>query len=304
MSAPPVVPGLTSRWVDVPGRVRLHVAEGDGGGEGAPVLLVHGWPGHFWCWRDVVPHLLQAGRRVLAVDLRGFGWSDAPPRGYRKDELADDLAGLLDVLGVERVDLLSHDWGGMVGHHLCVRRPDLVRAHVAVNTGHLWPQPAALRSLWPLYTYQLAFEAPVVWRWGPRWGCRMIGRWARWPREVTEVYAQRLVPRDRARATRDLYRSFFFGEVVGLARGAMRDVVLQVPTLQLHGAGDPVVRADAFEPFVGDATHWRFERLRGMGHFPPEEDGERIATRALAFFTTPAPAPDLPRETLEALPGA
>ena len=55
--------------------------------------------------------------RVVALDLRGFGWSEATPRGYRKEELADDVVGVLDALGLDRVNLVGHDWGGVVGFH-------------------------------------------------------------------------------------------------------------------------------------------------------------------------------------------
>ena len=84
----PELEGVEHRYVDVRG-AKLHVAEM---GSGSPVLLVHGWPQSWWAWKSVMP-LLAADFRVMALDLRGFGWSEATPRGYRKDELADDVAG-------------------------------------------------------------------------------------------------------------------------------------------------------------------------------------------------------------------
>ena len=64
---------MKHRYVDVPG-VRLHVAEA---GEGSPILLLHGWPQHWWIWRKVIPALAE-NYRVICPDLRGFGWSEAP----------------------------------------------------------------------------------------------------------------------------------------------------------------------------------------------------------------------------------
>jgi pimeloyl-ACP methyl ester carboxylesterase len=75
------------------------------------VLLLHGWPQHWWSWRELMP-LLADRYRLLAMDLRGFGWSEATPRGYRKNELAEDVIGVLDALGIDRVNLVGHDWGG------------------------------------------------------------------------------------------------------------------------------------------------------------------------------------------------
>ncbi len=71
--SPPEIDGVTHRYVDVPG-VRLHVAEA---GEGPPILLLHGWPQHWWVWRKVIPALAE-NHRVICPDLRGFGWSEAP----------------------------------------------------------------------------------------------------------------------------------------------------------------------------------------------------------------------------------
>ena len=74
----------------------MHVAEA---GSGPPLLLVHGWPQHWFCWRRVVP-LLADRYRLIMPDLRGHGWSDAP-RGYDKEQLATDLLGLLDTLELD-----------------------------------------------------------------------------------------------------------------------------------------------------------------------------------------------------------
>src|SRR3712207_37814 len=100
---PPPLPelaGVRHRDVEV-ASVRLHVAEA--GPAGAPaLLLVHGWPQHWWCWRDVAGHLQDRFRCVMP-DLRGHGWSQAPAGGYEKEQLASDLLGLLDELDLERV---------------------------------------------------------------------------------------------------------------------------------------------------------------------------------------------------------
>src|SRR4051794_2455046 len=103
----PEVAGVTHRDVDV-GGVRLHVAEA---GEGPPLLLLHGWPQHWWCWRYVIGELATT-HRVIAPDLRGFGWSDAPPGDYAKATFAADVLALMDAEGLDRVRVIGHDWGG------------------------------------------------------------------------------------------------------------------------------------------------------------------------------------------------
>ena len=86
-------------------------------------MLVHGWPQHWWMWRHVVP-LLAPHARLVMIDLRGFGWSDAPPGGYDKQTLADDVLAVLDALGLERVRLVAHDWGAWIGFLACVAAPE------------------------------------------------------------------------------------------------------------------------------------------------------------------------------------
>ena len=101
--------GVTHRWVDVAG-LSVHVAEA---GAGPPLLLLHAWPQHWFCWRRVVP--LSDRYRLIMPDLRGHGRSGAPRRGYEKEQLATDLLTLLDTLELDKVGLVGHDWGGWTG---------------------------------------------------------------------------------------------------------------------------------------------------------------------------------------------
>jgi len=93
LSEVPPVAGVTHRYVNA-GGVTLHVAEA---GEGPPLLLLHGWPQHWWCWRHLIPRLAPQ-YRILAPDLRGWGFSDAPPGDYAKATLAADIVALLDAM--------------------------------------------------------------------------------------------------------------------------------------------------------------------------------------------------------------
>jgi non-heme chloroperoxidase len=90
--------------------VKIHVE--DTGGEGRPVVLIHGWPLSGASWQDQVPALVQAGYRVVSYDRRGFGQSDKPRGGYDYDTLADDLAALLDGLDLRDVTLVGFSMGG------------------------------------------------------------------------------------------------------------------------------------------------------------------------------------------------
>jgi len=115
----PQVAGVEHRFLDA-GGLRMHLAEA---GEGRPIVMLHGWPQHWYLWRRVIP-LLAAQARVLCPDLRGFGWTDAPSRGYDRDTMAGDVLALLDELGLDQVDLVGHDWGGWIGFLLALRWPE------------------------------------------------------------------------------------------------------------------------------------------------------------------------------------
>src|SRR5687768_9788769 len=106
----PQVSGVDHRWVRV-GDMSFHVAEA---GEGDPILLLHGWPQHWYSWRLVIPKLAQT-HRVVAMDLRGFGWSDIAWEAFEKENLADDVAGVLEALEIDRVRMIGHDWGAWIG---------------------------------------------------------------------------------------------------------------------------------------------------------------------------------------------
>jgi pimeloyl-ACP methyl ester carboxylesterase len=124
----PSVPGVTHRFVDANG-VTLHVAEA---GSGPPLLLLHGWPQHWWCWRLLIPRLAES-YRVIAPDLRGFGWSGAPRGSYAKSTFAADVLALLDIEGLDRVRLVGHDWGGYTSFLLALEHPERVERMVALD---------------------------------------------------------------------------------------------------------------------------------------------------------------------------
>src|SRR4029077_7872772 len=104
---------FTSRFVDT-GQVRLHAVTG---GDGPPLLLVHGWPQLWYAWRMLMPALAR-DFSVVAVDQRGIGLSDKPQDGYDPGPLANDLVGLMDALGHQRFALYGTDVGMPIAYAL------------------------------------------------------------------------------------------------------------------------------------------------------------------------------------------
>ena len=128
------------RTVDT-GSVRLRVALA---GEGPLVVLIHGFPEGWYSWRHQIPALAQAGYRVAAPDVRGYGGSDKPHaiEAYAIKELAADIAGLIAALGADRAVVVGHDWGAPIAYGTALFHPERVRAVAGLSAPHLGRGPA------------------------------------------------------------------------------------------------------------------------------------------------------------------
>jgi pimeloyl-ACP methyl ester carboxylesterase len=150
--------GFTSDHVTVDG-LRLHYVAG---GQGAPLILLPGWPQTWWEYRKVMPALAAAGRRVIALDLRGMGGSDKPAGGYDKKTMAGDVHGFIQALGYEQADVAGHDIGSMVAFSFAVNHPQTARRVAMLDVVHpnpgyyqipMLPQPGS-----PFYPWWFAFN--------------------------------------------------------------------------------------------------------------------------------------------------
>ena len=112
------------RYVDVHG-TRMHYIEA-GSPSGPTVLFLHGNPTSCYLWRNVIPHVAQAGACCIAPDLVGFGKSDKPDIAYRFEDHARYIDGFIDALGLNRVTLVIHDWGSAIGLDWARRHPHRV----------------------------------------------------------------------------------------------------------------------------------------------------------------------------------
>jgi pimeloyl-ACP methyl ester carboxylesterase len=268
--------------------VDVHLATA-GPPDAPPLLLLHGWPQHWWCWRRVVPLLTDF--RLLVPDLRGVGWSGWPGDGdFRKDRLVDDALALLDALDIQRAGLIGHDWGAWAGFLAALRAPERFVGLLALGIVHPWQEPGRLVRHLPRFAYQLPLGAPVL---GPQLMRRTpvvaaVHR-AAWgdpatfaPEEVapfTETYREPA----RAEAGSRLYRDFLLREVPANARGRFAGERLRIPTRLLFGEREPlgVELAEGLERHGDDA---QVEILPGCGHFVPEERPAEVAVAARGLF--------------------
>ena len=94
-------------------------------GSGEPLVLIAGLGYDMWMWRNMIPGLAEHFQ-VIAFDNRGVGQTDKPEGPYTAKLLADDTAGLIEALGLQRVAVLGHSMGGFVAQALALSRPDLL----------------------------------------------------------------------------------------------------------------------------------------------------------------------------------
>jgi pimeloyl-ACP methyl ester carboxylesterase len=289
MSAPPQVDGVTHRTVRARG-LDFHVAEAGSGDD--VVLCLHGWPQHWYEWRQLMPALADR-HRVLALDLRGFGWSDAPRDGYEKEEMVSDVLAVLDQLGLERVKLVGHDWGAWIGFLLCLRKPQRIERFFALNVippwfnlrvifGHAWRFWYQQMVLAPGIGYALHRRGDFVKR-------VLVGGSERkdvWDEEVLSAFADNLAEPARARAAVQMYRVFNWREALPIMRGRYAQQRLTVPTLLVFGVDDVVLRPEMLAGYQRHTDVMRIEFIEGCGHFIADEQPQLVAARAREFFAS------------------
>jgi len=294
----PHVAGVRHRFVDLPG-LRMHVAEA---GSGEPVLLLHGFPQHWWEWREVIPGLAER-YHVIAPDLRGSGWTDAPHAGYWRDQLRDDVLALLDELGLERVRIISHDMGALVAFALSLDHPERVRQHVSLGgtppfvsfSPKLIP---AFKHLW----FQQVLAMPGLGRRLLSGGRQRLPRYLfthftseadRWTADDLDAFVSRLRIPERAHAGSALYRTLVLAELPRMIRGTYNDRRLVTPTLLLFGAADAAFPPDLVRILLrGSVDHvddMQLAFIEGAAHFIADEKPRDVLERSLAYFGAPPP---------------
>jgi pimeloyl-ACP methyl ester carboxylesterase len=279
--------------------IALHVAEL---GTGPLVLLLHGLPTFWWTWSQQLIDLADAGYRAVAVDLRGYGASDKPPRGYDATTLAADIAALVTALGEKDAVLVGNDVGGLLAWTVAAQHPQVVRRIAVLGAAH----PLRLRqavfadrrgqrhaSAYALTRFQL-----------PRYGERLFTRddafirglfdtWSgpRWrgtPGYVSAV--QRYAEAMRIHPVAHCSLEFFRWLVRSLPRPDGRAYAesmrrpITCPVLQLHGDFDgcvlPATAQGSSRHVAGD---YEWHLLTGVGHFPQHENPERVSAELIRW---------------------
>ena len=284
---PPHIDGVRHRTVRARG-VDFHLAEAGGGDD--VVLCLHGWPQHWYEWRQLLPALADR-HRVLALDQRGFGWSQAPRSGYEKEELASDVLAVLDELDLERVKLVGHDWGGWIGFLLCLREPQRFERYLAFNILPPWTSARAMApELWRFW-YQWVILSPVLGyrlhrggRFVPKVLVGASVRRQGWDAETLRIFGERFTEPERAMAAVQMYRVFNLREAPAIMRGRYADAYMKVPTKLVFGTGDKALNPKLLAGFERRGEAMELELVDGCGHFIVDEMPDLAIARAREFL--------------------
>jgi pimeloyl-ACP methyl ester carboxylesterase len=278
----PHLDGVTHHVVDLPG-LRAHVAEA---GSGDPVLLLHGFPQHWWEWRYIIGPLART-HRVIAPDLRGAGWTEVTGGRVEPQQLVDDVLALLDALGLGSVHLVAHDYSALTAYRLCFDHPDRVRRFLCLGPHpYLRFHPSMLAAM-PTLWFQPVVATPGLGRWA-------LTRDALPRHLLTTSPPERMGEADRrvflervqvhAKSGSELYRRVILPEARRLVAGAYRGRRLTVPTVALAGARDPGVGEAVIAVPEGVADDLRAELVPEAGHYLADERPDVVVAWAQELF--------------------
>ena len=243
-------------------------------GEGEVVLLLHGMPDTLNVWKHQIPVLLEAGYRVVAPDLIGYGKSDKPKEleHYQTANVEKDLLTLIDKLGLKNINLIGHDWGAVVGWDLVSFYPERFKRFVALSVGH--PIPAfgqlsteAIAVNWYMFLDALD-SAPDLYLLND---CQFIRKYIMPEHpEIDEVCERLKGPGamqgncnwDKANPMTDAYIAVLSGEMDKLYQK------VKVPTMGILSAGDRYLDEPQMQETAKYmAAEWRYERVENSTHW-------------------------------------
>ena len=269
----------------------LHVAKT---GKGPPLLLLHGWPEFWLTWEPMMTRLADRFE-LFAPDLRGFGSSDKPTGFFGPDEQADDIAALIEALGIAPVGVVSHDVGASVAQSLARRRPHLLRGLFFFNflypgIGARYNEPAQLREVWHTWFNQsdiaeaLVGATPEATR---IFITHFLKRWAHQPNAFDDEALDAFVANFREPGNIEggfrYYRSATEQRIREAAQGIAPSAIA-LPTCVRWGDSDPALPLEFADRLGEFFTDLDFAPVAGVGHFAHRETPDEAAGEVARFF--------------------
>ena len=277
----PDAPGFEHLVVETTG-LRTHVAAI---GEGEPVVLLHGFPEHWWQWRAVAPAIAAQGYRVVCPDLRGAGWTVAEDPRVERETRLHDLLTLLAALDIDRAHLVSHDMGAITAMQLTYDHPERVRTAVqlSVPPGFMRFSPRTLPGFQHLPALIWHHPgAPLRGLFSERYVARPMSE------AVIDAHLAPMRRPDIDAAVRPLCRGMVLAEAMRMMRGAYRRRRLTVPTLVVFGRCDRPWTEEVLSATCRDphryADRVELAYVDDAAHFITDDAPDAVAELALDWF--------------------
>jgi pimeloyl-ACP methyl ester carboxylesterase len=288
------MPALKHTFIETRG-FTTHVAQG---GDGPPLILLHGWPEFWLVWEPMFERLADR-YRLIAPDFRGFGESGNPTPGPSDqagpDVLADDIAALMDGLGIERAGFVGHDVGAFVMQRLALNHPDKVAGLFFFNcgthgVGARWREPRHINEIWYQTFHQMPFAPALVG--ASRASCRayigyQLKHWS-YRKDAFDPVLERWVDNfmrpGNLQGGFNWYISQNAGRLAVMAGTAPKPPKIVQPARMLWGRHDPVLLSEWID-VVGEY----FENVEAgiaedAGHFVHYETPDPAAQEIDRFF--------------------
>ncbi len=260
------------------------------------ILCLHGFPESAVSWRYQMDPLAQAGFRVWAPDLRGYGGTTRPTgiEAYRIEPLMDDITGLLDAAHVQRAILIGHDWGGAIAWYYAMRHAAHVEALVIVNAPHPacferevrhWRQ---FRRSWYMSFFQLpwlpetALSAGHGYVIGQIFAHMAIHR-EHMPNDLVQLYRRQACEPGALAAMVNYYRAAVRGGWA-MRQRRLGYPTISIPTLVIWGLQDHALvhqNLDGLNDFASDLT---VVKIADAGHFVHEDKPEQVTREMLIWL--------------------
>ena len=250
------------------------------GGDDAPaVLFVHGYPQSSYMWTDLLPAIAAAGRRAIAPDMPGFGHSP-PIRSSTWDRQVGELERFRQGLGLERLMLVVHDWGGLIGLRWACEHPDALRGLV-ISCTHFFPD-IEFHSLARTLRAEGEGERLVSHMTPERLEANLAQLSEGIGPDAVEEYFKAYKDEDRRRAQLELWRSFEPEQLVPLQAPFAG---LDVPSLIFWGERDEFATVEIAHRFHRALPRSKLCIVPGAGHFVFEDEPERAAREITTFLS-------------------
>ena len=245
-------------------------------GEGQAVLLLHGFPDSSHLWRKQVPALVDAGLRVVAPDLRGFGESDKPTEveDYRLTRSVADVVAILDALGIDRAHVVGHDWGAALAWATAGLVPDRVERLTVMSVGHPNTQVPSIEQrekAWYMLLFQfegVAEDLLAMDDWA------LLRAWMRGEGDTDRAIEAFREP-GALTAALNWYRA---NVPPGRELAPKRSFpTIAAPTLGLWSDRDPYLLEEPMRSSAAEVTGgWSYEQITGAGHWLQLDAPERV----------------------------